>query len=425
MDVLTPNKFAAFFELNSLDYESVQSYSQLNNRKNEINSEISKLKTKLHGLVVSRPVDIFTDNDDSGTVLDQLEKTEESLYTDLEQLYLEKNQLETLSDMVDLAYDIISRNDKYNNMSKEDKYNLAFDNVVYNEKSGIDLKNPKYYLHQPGAYNKYRDIIYSIKCNDRNITDIKHKVMDNIALYDYNDGRQLAPINNVFNTININGDGKRPVGYVIYIKDNSQQKHIFVNKSGQWLFNDREEAVEQLSTINGVSSLDYCTLDYIKEHKYMFDINCADSFFELYKKYDKDYKLTLDIITKIFNAYYNSYNICMNKVFFIMPDYNKYKQYFIDTVNDFVKKCFDMSETDFKPIMAEYYKTLCKSGIGKDFESDIAPDAPNIIQYKQANANIDKVIKWFTPYYLFNIFISVVIKHYLYDKVYEIKEIEF
>ena len=157
----------------------------------------------------------------------------------------------------------------------------------------------------------------------------------------------------------------------------------------------------------------------------MFDINNPNSFFELYKKYDKDYKLTLDIITKIFNAYYNNYNICMNKVFFIMPDYNKYKQYFIDTVNDFVKKCFDMSETDFKPIMEEYYKTLCKSGIGKDFESDIAPDAPNVIQYKKANANIDKVIKWCTPYYLFNMFVSACIKYYLYDKVYEIKEIEF
>ena len=419
MDILNPNKFAAFFELNGLDYDDIQSYSQLNIKRNEVDNEIAKLKTKLHGLIVSRPVDIFVDNDDNGTVLDQIEETEESLYTDLEQLYLEKNQLETLSDMVDVAYSIISRNDKYNDMSREDKYNLAFNNVVYTEKNNLDLKNPKYYLHKPGAYNKYRDIIYSIKCNDRTITDIKDKVMDNIALYDYNDGRQLTPINNIFNTVNINSN-KGPVGYIIYIKDNQQQKHIFVNKSGQWLFNGKDEAIEQLSNINGVSSLDYCTFDYVKEHKYMFDINCSDSFFELFNKYDKNYELTKEIIERIFNIYYNN-NVCINKVFFMISNYNKYKQYFINTINEFVKRCYNMSEVDFTPIISEYYKGLCKTGIDTNFESDFirAKSTENM------ESNIDKVINWCTPYCLFNIFISVCIKHYLYDKVYEIKEIEF
>lgn len=419
MDILNPNKFAAFFELNGLDCGDIQSYTQLNNKKNEVNTEIAKLKTKLHGLVVSRPVDIFVENDDSGTVLDQIEETEESLYTDLEQLYLEKNQLETLSDMVDLAYDIISRNDKYNDMSREDKYSLAFDNVVYNEKNNLDLKNPKYYLHKPDAYNKYRNAIYSLKCNDRTITDIKNKVLDNIALYDYNDGRQLTAINNIFNTININGD-KGPVGYIIYIKNNSQQKHIFINKSGQWLFDTKDDAVEQLNTIYGVSSFDYCALDYVKEHKYMFDVNCSDSFFELFNKYDKNYELTKEIIEKIFNMYYNN-NVSINKVFFMIQDYNKYKQYFINTVNEFIKQCYNMSEVDFRPIMSDYYKILCKTGIDTNFESDIVMTKSE----EDINHCISKIINWCTPYCLFNIFISVCIKYYLYDKVYEIKEIEF
>lgn len=428
MNIITPNRFAALSELNSLDSGIIQSYSKLKDYKNTIIENINSLKTKIHGLIMSRPVDIFNNEDsDYNSILDQVDETEKSIYCDLEELYTELHQIEILEDTIDTAFYIINSNKEYNHLSEEEKHELAFKNVVYNEKHTEDLKNPKYYLHKPNSTPNPSTIL-GLNCDDRNIQDIKYRVCDNIAVYDYNDGRQLTAVNSIFKPVFNNADN---IAYVIYIKDNKQQKHIFVNKSGQWLFNSEEEVRKQLSDIRGIYTWDYLSWKYIKDHLDMYHKDNANGFIQYFndnnKNKNKNNQLVKDIISNIIKFHYSNNKIDVSKVIDLLDD--KILSYYAFDIankcNNNANKYFDMSSTEFSGIVNTYYKYMMgynnDDSVVNKFEADFSNSKTMDEKFETIN-NIINDIDGFT---LLNLFVSAVIKYYLYDNVYEIKEVKF
>lgn len=424
MNIITPNRFAALSELNSLDSGTIQSYSKLKDYKNTIIENINSLKTKIHGLIMSRPIDIFTNEDsDYNDILDQVDETEKSIYCDLEELYTELHQIEILEDTIDIALHIINSNKEYNHLSDSEKHELAFNNVVYNEKHTEDLKNPKYYLHKPDSKPNPSTIL-GLSCDDRNMQDIKDRVRDNIAVYDYNDGRQLTAINSIFKPVFNNADNS---AYVIYIKDNKNQKHIFVNSVGQWLFNSKEEAQKQLSNIRGIYTWDYLSWKYIKDHSDMYHKDNINGFIQYFNDNNKNNQLVKDIISNIIRFYYNSNKIDTSDVIDLLDD--KILSYYafdiVNKCNNNVNKYFDMSSTEFSGIVNTYYKYIMHynndDSVVNEFEADFSSSKTTDEKFE----TIDNIIKDIDGFTLLNLFVSAIIKYYLYDKVYEIKEVKF
>ena len=424
MNIIGPNRFTSLFELNSLDSGTIQSYSKLKQYKNTIIENINSLKTKIYGLIMSRPVDIFSNEDtDYNDILDQVDETEKSIYCDLEELYTELHQIEILEDTIDIALHIINSNKEYNHLSESERYELAFKNIIYERKSTDDLKNPKYYLNKPdGAPNP--STILGLNCEDRNIQDIKYRVYDNIAVYDYNDGRQLTPINSIFKPVFNNADNS---AYVIYIKDHKNQKHIFVNRYGQWLFNSEEEAQTQLSNIRGVYTWDYVTWKYIKDHHDMFQKDNVNGFIQCFHDNNKNNQLVKDIISNIIKFHYNSNKIDTSNVIDLLDDkiLSYYAFNIVNKCNDNVNKYFDMSSSEFSSVVNTYYKYMMGYNNDDSTVNKFEADFSNSKTMDEKFETMDNIIKAIDGFTLLNLFVSAVIKYYLYDKVYEIKEVKF
>ena len=424
MNIITPNRFAALSELNSLDSGTIQLYSKLKDYKNTLIENINSLKTKIHGLIMSRPIDVFTNEDsDYNDILDQVDETEKSIYCDLEELYTELHQIEILEDKIDIALHIINSNKEYNHLSESEKHELAFKNVVYNEKRTKDLKNPKYYLHKPNSTPNPSTIL-GLSCEDRNIQDIKDRVYDNIAVYDYNDGRQLTAINSIFKPVFNNADNS---AYVIYIKDNKNQKHIFVNSVGQWLFNSKEEAQKQLSDIRGVYTLDYLSWKYIKDHHEIYHKDNVNGFIQCFNDNNKNNQLVKDIISNIIKFHYNNNKIDTSVVTDLLDD--KILSYYafdiVNKCNDNVNKYFDMSSTEFSSAVNTYYKYMMGFNADDSVVNKFEVDFSNSKTMDEKFETMDNIIKAIDGFTLLNLFVFAVIKYYLYDKVYEIKEVKF
>lgn len=430
MDIISPNRYASVgIDMYNIDCDQITSYTTLKQQIQNIKDNIEKLKRTLHGLIVSRPVDIFTESDENGTVLDQIQNEEDSILCDLSECYSILEQLNIIDNTVANAYNIINRNSEFDSLSTDKKWDKAFKSVIYSQKD-INSENARYYLHKSDAAKKYRNIIYNLQCNDRNIKDISDKVYDNIESYDYNDGRQLMSINNIFNKAP--KDSKR-TGYVIYINDNKDENHLFVNNSGQWLFNTEEEAKTQIADIIGVSYMDYFNYNYIKDHYSMFDEDNENGFIKLFdklsnfNKFDNNYNpidFIQEIVNNIYRLYYNTKEIDLFDCYapITTSEAFKLRDYIKNKILTFVNNVYNGTLGYFSHIMTDYYNTMCKvTTISLPDEISDFKNCDRLLRLQ----DIENVLYNKTSdYVIFSTVISVILKHYL-KSIYSIKKIDF
>ena len=422
------------FYLDFINYNEIKSYNGIDNLIDTYQENINNIKKELHGLIMSRPSDIFSYNDDEGTILDQLNEKEEELienlsyYTHiLEDATLLKNYIDdyVIQYIDDEMFEEIKN---YNGCKYNTKEDLVFEMVVH-----------------PDRYETFEkfngNIVDPLVPKETTINKIKEHAIFNVNKHNYN----ICP------TI----QGKKEnnnVKYIIYIRNNKNDFVPYINKNNKIMFDTYKEAKEEAERGLGIYYCEYITYDYIKNNKqYLFDINNSESFFEElmmnYNNININKKLSLfnKIIYNILNKYYkldysedNALEIIDEKLHAFVntrtmfKDSSDTKRYenLILPIKEYIisssKKVLESTKEEYNKMFNDYLLASLKKDKNKQLNYELYINTMTFDEICNKATNIIKM-EFISEFNIFNIFMNCVFENIMSGKdgIYKIKKITY